>query len=101
MAYEDLETFAELPLTGGDVLRIATKRNNGVLVLDIRRWYEGDDEELHPSPKGVSIPAKLGDDARAALELGFDSMADQFAADEAAATKANGAKKATARKATA
>lgn len=45
----------------GDVIRVAVDEFKGKDYLDIRNFYKGQDGELKPTRKGVSIPVELAE----------------------------------------
>ena len=45
--------------SSGDVIRVQKKEFKGKNYLDIRVFYRGEDGDMHPTKKGVSIPMEL------------------------------------------
>ena len=87
MAINTLSTIADFPLNKrGDVLRINHNESSGRQTIDIRRWYTGDDDELHPTPKGVNIPLEEVNNVVNALTK-FIETANGTAAKPAASVK--------------
>ena len=43
----------------GEVIRVQRKEFKDKHYLDIRVFYRGDDGDMHPTKKGISIPIEL------------------------------------------
>jgi len=61
MAITELESLAQIDLAqpGNAVFVSLNDVGSGKVAVDVRRWYVGDDEEWHPTTKGISIPAQM------------------------------------------
>lgn len=57
---DDVEPIliAEWPLTRGDIARVAIRSFKGTWLIDIRKWFETADGQLHAGPKGISLSLK-------------------------------------------
>jgi hypothetical protein len=53
----DSVIVAEWPLNKAETARVAIERYKGVWLINIRKWYEGDDGELRPG-KGIALGVK-------------------------------------------
>lgn len=68
MTIKQIKRIATMPLNKrGDHLCIDVNENNGKLVVDLRRWYTDDDDNLMPTSKGVSIASENLPDVLKAL----------------------------------
>lgn len=46
---------AEWPVTRRETARVTLRRYKDRWLVDLRRWFRGDDGELRPSNKGISL----------------------------------------------
>lgn len=98
MAIKELAIIAEINTRPDNQIRVVLNdTGNGNLAIDVRRWYVGDDEEWHPTGKGISIPFKHADEVYAAI--GEAMVHPDFAAKVEEAAIAAGKAKAAAKKA--
>jgi len=59
MAITEVENVAQINDTrpGNAIFVSINETGKDRYAVDVRRWYIGDDEEWHPTTKGISIPA--------------------------------------------
>lgn len=97
MNIEDIADIADLPTARpGEYIRVRLARYGSVVKLDIRQWYTGEDDELHPTSKGTTVGLKSLDSLVAAIEK---AKTDPAVVEALGASKSTPAKKATAKKA--
>ena len=100
MSITELATLAQIDLAqpGNAIFVALNDLGGGKLALDVRRWYVGDDEEWHPTGKGISIPAQLAATVVKALTDGLEREDVQAAIGAALKPKTAPTKKAVSTK---
>jgi Transcriptional Coactivator p15 (PC4) len=72
----DALVIDEWPVNKREFARVILRRFSGRWLVDIRRWYRGDDGELCPGNKGISLPIehfpRLADGLGLALQQARD-----------------------------
>lgn len=100
MAITRISRHLELRLNNrGDFLCVDLNDTGGRQVIDIRRWYTNDDDELMPTSKGVSIPVDHVAEVQKAIQNATGKQPAAKAA-QAAVKKSTTAPKAAAVKST-
>jgi hypothetical protein len=95
MTITALADIAEIPAggAGNSIFVTINDLGNDKVAVDVRRWYVGDDEEWHPTSKGISISTLHLD---AIIEALQEARSNDFVAakiDAPAPTKVKGAVK--------
>ena len=57
----------ELPKNRRETVRVSQREFGGRRLLDVRIWYPGEDGEMRPSSKGVSLALDQADELVAAI----------------------------------